>query len=145
MSLHRRWVWQTGWVVPLFVTALAFGQATRDSTTYRRMKVALDAIPAIDTHDHLWPFERLPGLVETERGKGMNLAGLWHSSYFTGVHPLTAWRSGMAFDDWWKRAKNDFATARATSVLSLPVARLHRSIQRRFRLHHRCAGTHAQR
>ena len=40
----------------------------------------------------------------------MNLAGLWHNSYFTGVHPLTAWKPGMAFDDWWKRAKNDFAT-----------------------------------
>ena len=69
MSLHRRWVWQTGWVVPLFVTALAFGQATRDSTTYRRMKVALDAIPAIDTHDHLWPFDRLPGWSKPSAAK----------------------------------------------------------------------------
>ncbi len=91
-------------------------QATRDTGTYRRLKTALDAIPAIDTHDHLWPFDRLPGLVETERGKGMNLAGLWRNSYFTGVHPLTAWKPGMAFDEWWSKARNDFASARATSV-----------------------------
>ena len=34
-------------------------QGTRDTTTYRRFKAALDAIPAIDTHDHLLPFDRL--------------------------------------------------------------------------------------
>ena len=86
------------------------------TTTYRRLKAALDAIPAIDTHDHLWPFDRLPGLVETERGKGMNLAGLWRNSYFTGVHPLTPWKPGMPFIDWWAKAKHDFDDARATSV-----------------------------
>ena len=58
----------------------ASAQATRDTTTYRRLKAALDAVPAIDTHDHLWPFEKLPGFVETEHGRGMNLAGLWQTS-----------------------------------------------------------------
>lgn len=29
------------------------------------------AVPAIDTHDHLPPFDKLPGYVETEQGKGM--------------------------------------------------------------------------
>ncbi len=116
MSTRRRYAWGAGWFLPLVMTAVVSGQDTRDTTTYRRLKAALDLIPAIDTHDHLWPFARLPGLVETERGKGMNLAGLWHSSYFTGVHPLTAWKPGMAFDDWWHKAKNDFVSARATSV-----------------------------
>jgi predicted TIM-barrel fold metal-dependent hydrolase len=90
-------------------------QATRDTPTYRRIKAYLDGVPAIDTHDHLWPFARLPGFVETEHGKGMNLAGLWHNSYFRGLHPLTPWKPGMKFDDWWARAKHDFANARATS------------------------------
>jgi hypothetical protein len=108
--------WPTGLALSLLVAASASGQATRDTTTYRRLKAALDAIPAIDTHDHLWPFERLPGLVETERGNGMNLSSLWRISYFAGVHPLTPWKSGMPFDDWWSKAKNDFRSARATSV-----------------------------
>jgi len=68
-------------VVSLFMTTLAWGQPTRDTATYRRLKTALDAIPAIDTHDHLFPFDRLPGYVETQRGRGMNLAGLWRNSY----------------------------------------------------------------
>ena len=34
------------------------------------MKVYLDSIPAIDTHDHLWPFEKLPGYEMTENGSG---------------------------------------------------------------------------
>ena len=33
--------------------ASAQAQGTRDTTTYRRIKAQLDAIPAIDTHDHL--------------------------------------------------------------------------------------------
>ena len=116
MRTRRPFPWRWGWVLGLFMTTLAFGQGTRETTTYRRLKPALDAIPAIDTHDHLWPFDRLPALVVTERGKGMNLAGLWHNSYFAGVHPLAPWKPGMPFIDWWAKAKLDFRDARATSV-----------------------------
>ncbi|MFI5457838.1 MAG: amidohydrolase family protein [Isosphaerales bacterium] len=108
----RRW----GWAVSLFMTTLAWGQPTHETATYRQLKTALDAIPAIDTHDPLWPFDRLPGYVETQRGLGMNLAGLWRNSYFTSVHPLTAWTPGMSFTAWWDKAKHDFGDARATSV-----------------------------
>src|SRR6266480_803424 len=65
---------------------------TRETATYRGMKAHLDSIPAIDTHDHLWPFDKLPGYVETEHGKGMNLAGLWHNSYLRRVQPVTPWK-----------------------------------------------------
>src|SRR6516225_996653 len=88
---------------------------TRETATYRRMKAFLDSVPAIDTHDHLWPFEKLPGYVETEHGRGMNLAGLWHSSYFRRTHTLTPWTPGGKFVDWWAKAKHDFDNARATS------------------------------
>ena len=43
------------------IQAGALAQGTRDTTTYRRIRAELDATPAIDTHDHLWPFERLHG------------------------------------------------------------------------------------
>jgi uncharacterized protein len=116
MNVSRTWLCRWGWALGLFVTSAAWGQGTRDTTTYRRLKTALDAIPAIDTHDHLWPFDRLPGYVETPRGKGMNLAGLWRNSYFPGVHPLTPWVPGMPFPAWWAKAKHNFDDARATSV-----------------------------
>ena len=86
-----------------------------NNPTYARMKAYLDAIPAIDTHDHLWPFDKLPGLRETENGKGMNLAGLWRNSYLTRVKQVTPWTPGGKFDDWWAKAKHDFDDVRATS------------------------------
>jgi uncharacterized protein len=82
--------------------------------TYRRIRAAIDAIPAIDTHDHLWPFDRLPGLMETDRGRGMTLYGLWRASYFPQVHPPTPRRPGEPFGTWWDRARHDFDDARAT-------------------------------
>lgn len=83
--------------------------------SYAKIKAYLDSIPAIDTHDHLWPFDKLPGYVETAQGRGMNLAGLWRNSYYTWNHPLTPWQPGMKFENWWAKAKHDFANARAAS------------------------------
>jgi hypothetical protein len=98
------------------LTASGVGPPTASRPDARaRMLAHLRRMPAIDTHDHLWPFDRLPGYVETGTGKGMNLAGLWHNSYYRWVHPLTPWKPGGKFDDWWAKAKHDFADARATS------------------------------
>ena len=54
--------------VGLVVPAAAQSSATRTTATYQRVKSYLNSIPAIDTHDHLWPFDILPGYVETDRG-----------------------------------------------------------------------------
>jgi uncharacterized protein len=89
------------------------GQSTVGTDTHRRLKAALDAVPAIDTHDHLFPFDRLPGLMETDRGRGMTLYGLWRSSYYTQVGSLTVRRDGESFEPWWARARHDFDNARA--------------------------------
>ncbi len=99
----------------LAVPLSAAAAGTRDTATYRRIKAHLDAVPAIDTHDHLWPFDKLPGYVETDHGRGMNLAGLWRASYYPWTNPLTPWTPGGKFDDWWAKARHDFADARATS------------------------------
>ena len=98
-------------ILPSFVA----GQTTLESATYRKLKAYLDSVPAIDTHDHLWPFDKLPGYVETEMGKGMNLAGLWRNSYLTRIKAITPWQAGMKFDTWWVKAKHDFDDVRATS------------------------------
>lgn len=90
------------------------GQEARDASTLRRMQARLDAIPAIDTHDHLMPFDQLPGVMMTGRGRGMTLYGLWRASYFPQIHSPTPRNEGEAFDAWWARAKHDFDDARAT-------------------------------
>ena len=89
--------------------------APRETPTDKRVKAYLDAVPAIDTHDHLWPFETLPGYVETDRGHGMNLSSLWRNSYYSWINPITAWKAGGAFDEWWVKAREDFQNARGTS------------------------------
>src|SRR6266404_4028193 len=76
-------------------------QEPKNAATYARLKAQLDSVAAIDTHDHLWPFDKLPGYVETEHGRGMNLASIWRNSYYTWNHPLTPWQPGQKFDDWW--------------------------------------------
>jgi uncharacterized protein len=101
--------------VLLCCSAVAQAVDTKQTATYKRVKAELDAVAAIDTHDHLWPFETLPGYVETEHGHGMNLASLWRNSYYTWFNPITKWPSGGKFEDWWQKAKHDFANARATS------------------------------
>ncbi len=100
-------LWQQGEICP--------AQNTRATVTYNRIKTKLDTVPAIDTHDHLWPFDKLPGYKGTKNGRGMNLAGVWHNSYYRWFNPLTPWKPKMEFSDWWQLAKHDFKNARATS------------------------------
>ena len=105
-------------IVLFAFVALACGAETVDvkqTDTFRRIKSHLDRVPAIDTHDHLKPFALLQGSVRTEQGTGMTLYSLWKSSYYTRINPLTDWPASGRFDDWWPKAKNDFANARATS------------------------------
>ncbi|MCI0626750.1 MAG: amidohydrolase [Acidobacteria bacterium] len=88
----------------------------KQTATYRRVKAYLNTVPAIDTHDHLWPFDKLPAFVKTEQGRGVNLAGLWRSSYLKRIKTLTPWKDGQKFDAWWTQAKHDFQDVRAASL-----------------------------
>jgi hypothetical protein len=87
----------------------------KQTDLYRRIRVAVDAVPAIDTHDHLRPFDEIPFRDQTDRGKGLTLRGVWAGSYYTWLHPLAAWPDGASFETWWKAAKPNFDDARATS------------------------------
>src|SRR3954453_4392423 len=92
---------------------IAKAQGTRSTETYKRIKAKIDAIPSVDTHDHLWPFERLPALTETKAGKVVNLSGLWRNSYLPGYNSISPWKSDDDFDSWWGRAKNNFDNVRS--------------------------------
>ena len=100
----------------LWLPVAAAGQATRDTAAYQRIKAFLNSVPIIDTHDRTRPFDQLPPYVETERGRGINLYGLWARSYYgTLYRRLTPWKPGQPFAEWWSRAKHDFDDARALS------------------------------
>ncbi|MBZ5671952.1 MAG: hypothetical protein LAO04_19770 [Acidobacteriia bacterium] len=67
---------------------------------YRQIKEYLDSIPAFETHDHLRPFDRLQGYVQTERGRGMNLFGLINTSYYPRIKPVV--RENLIRDETWR-------------------------------------------
>ena len=94
--------------------APGFASNAQASETYRRIKAHLDSLAIIDMHEHLRAFDQLNGYVETERGRGVNLYGLWSGSYFQRIARLTPWEPKEAFASWWARAKGDFANVRAT-------------------------------
>ena len=87
----------------------------KKSPLYARLKKGIDAVPAIDTHDHLRPFDQLPNLDETDRGRGMTLHSIFRGGYYPGINRLSPWPAGKSCDEWWTVAKHDFDDARATS------------------------------
>lgn len=104
-------------LVPAVALAAAAARADdiKQTQLYARLKAAIDAVPAIDTHDHLRPFDQIPFRDETDRGPGMTLHGIWRGSYYTWTNPLAPWPAGRPFEAWWEQARHDFDDARATS------------------------------
>lgn len=83
------------------------------NSSYYRIKKSIDSVRSIDTHEHLQAFDQLPAYVETARGRGVNLCGLWRSSYLERIKSITPWKSGEKFEEWWQQAKQDFDNVRA--------------------------------
>ena len=84
-----RILWFSVWLGVIAASAplAAVGEEAQGTPTYRRIRSPLDGISVVDTHDHLRPFDRLPGPMETDRGRGMTLHGLWRTGYFPQIHP----------------------------------------------------------
>ncbi len=87
----------------------------KQSETYQQIKRALDAVPAIDAHEHLQSPQDMRGQVNTPDGKGMTLASLWQNSYFSWTTRSTPWPESGDFDQWWQTAQHDFDNAHAQS------------------------------
>lgn len=87
----------------------------KSTPLYRRIKTSLDAVRAIDTHDHLRPFDEIPDRVNTAQGRGMTLYSVWAHSYIRRTTRLAPWPADSSFDSWWREAHDDFDDARATS------------------------------
>ena len=87
----------------------------KTTETYARIRKSIDSVSAINTHDHLMPFDRIGHRNKTDRGEGMTLRSIWAGSYFTWVHPLEPWPNDGAFETWWSTAQHNFSNARATS------------------------------
>jgi predicted TIM-barrel fold metal-dependent hydrolase len=99
----------------ILLTSSGLAEDIKQTSVYRVLKRELDAVPAIDTHDHPMPFDMLRAPDQTDKGPGMTLHALWQNSYYTWFNPLTPWPKSGRFEDWWPQAKTDFTNARATS------------------------------
>jgi hypothetical protein len=97
------------------LSRLASASDVKRTDVYRRIRAAVDAVPAIDTHDHLRPFDQIPFRNRTDRGEGLTLRSVWQGSYYRWLHPLGSWPDGAPFETWWNASKHDFDNARATS------------------------------
>ena len=87
----------------------------KTTPVYARIKRSIDAVPAIDTHDHLRAFDEIPDRVETPHGTGMTLYSVWAHSYIARTTRISPWPVEGDFKKWWEVASNDFDDARATS------------------------------
>ncbi len=102
-------------VVVQFAVPSLSAQDVKTTETYARIKAEIDSVRAINTHDHLKPFEQIGPRDQTEHGEGMTLRSIWAGSYFTWIHPLEPWPQDRSFDTWWSKAQHNFTNARATS------------------------------
>lgn len=121
MTTSRVWLpWVFLWTI-LSCSAQSFDIKT--SASYREIKAHIDSVPAIDTHDHLKPLPILQGTVRTDQGVGITLYSIWNSSYLSWIHEVTPWPASGKFEDWWPRARENFANVRATSFYryQLPI------------------------
>src|SRR5262245_565361 len=98
-----------------FMMSPATASDIKQTDLYRRIRAAVDAVPAIDTHDHLRPFDQMPFRDKTDKGEGLTLRGVWQGSYYPWLHPVGNWPDGAPFETWWQSSKHNFDNARATS------------------------------
>ncbi len=110
--MHRTLLFLLGFIL---LPAAAQADDIKQTPLYARIKAGLDAVRAIDTHDHLRAFDEIPFRDATDQGLGMTLHSLWQGSYYPWTNPLSAWPKGASFQEWWKTARHDFDDARATS------------------------------
>lgn len=109
---------RTRWGAVALAVGLVVGPAVgraQERATLGRIREALDAVPAVDTHDHLWRPGWFQDDVHTPNGEGMTLHAVWRGSYYPWINRLTSRERGQTFEGWWEKAKHDFDDARATT------------------------------
>lgn len=109
--MNRRFVLAIVLAIPL---SDALGQTGPDLDLRARLKAKVDAIRAIDTHDHLPPFDQIRGRVETPQGKGLTLFGILSNGYLPQLTSIPVREPGQAFDPWWAKAESALDNVRAT-------------------------------
>jgi uncharacterized protein len=108
-------VWQA---VPVLLMLALGGSAedAKETDEYKRIRVSLDATPAIDTHEHLRSFEQMLKLHQTGPSAGVTLHSLWQTSYWTRLHRVPPWPENGSFETWWQAARDTFEDGRANGV-----------------------------
>ena len=87
----------------------------KETAVFARIKASIDGVSAIDTHEHLCPFELLHEQFGAGPDKDINLWSIFQGSYYKWINPLEAWPEDNRFDTWWAKAQFNFKNAKATS------------------------------
>ena len=95
----------------------------KKTEVYARIKAKIDAVPAVNTHDHLMPFGKIGPRDETDQGKTITLRSIWAGSYFPWIHSLEPWPKGGSFDVWWSKARHNFDNRSRTRIAATESAR----------------------
>ena len=75
---------------------------------HARLRAELDAVPAIDTHNHLHPWTMLEG------GRQSLFTNLWRSGYTNQLVDIPTPQAGESASAWWRRVEPAMANIRAT-------------------------------
>jgi uncharacterized protein len=98
----------------LLVVSPLLAHDIKETAVYERIKAGVDSVSAIDTHEHLHPFDQLKKRFGRGPDQDVNLWSLFNESYYNWINPLTPWPENNSFDTWWSKAQHDFKNAKAT-------------------------------
>lgn len=80
---------------------------------YGRLRAAIDAVRAIDTHDHLRPVDELPSRRPGDNGVESTLCTLLRGSYLPRIANVPDWSPDRPFNEWWASTSPILANVRA--------------------------------
>ena len=145
MWANRGIWWGTAWGLVMVLQTGTLAQGTRDTTTYRRIRAELDATAAIDTHDHLWPFDAVAGHGRNRSRQGDEPVEPVAEQLLHLDQSADGLDAGHDVRGLVEQGQARFRLGASHELLSLPAPRVHGSLRGRLRSDHRRPGPRAER
>lgn len=85
-----------------------------DHALRQRLRMHLQSIAAIDTHDHLRPFDLLAASGTSDQHPGIGFVDLLNGAYVRALAPIPPRTTDEPIAQWWQKSSQAFADVRAT-------------------------------
>ncbi len=79
-----------------------------------RLRAYLQHVSAIDTHDHLRPFDLLIANGASDQNPGIGFVDLLNGAYVRDLAPIPVRQANEPVAQWWEKSSETFADVRAT-------------------------------